>query len=81
LSVGTERKLKQIIVDLLKVDPEEVKADTIFVDDLGVDSLDTTVLASAFEKAFGIELPEEVAPTLWTVQDVLTYIDAHQERD
>ena len=77
--IVTERKLKQIIVDLLGVDPSEVTANASFVDDLGVDSLDTVELASAFETEFGIDLPGEEAMQLMTVQQALNYIESKRK--
>ena len=68
-------KVKSIIVEQLGVDEEEVTPDASFVDDLGADSLDTVELVMAFEEAFDIEIPDEDAEKIRTVQDAIDYID------
>ena len=67
-------KVKSIIVEQLGVDDEEVTPDASFVDDLGADSLDTVELVMAFEEEFGIEIPDEDAEKILTVQNVIDYI-------
>ena len=70
-------KVKSIIVEQLGVDEEEVTPDASFVDDLGADSLDTVELVMAFEEEFGIEIPDEDAEKIRSVQDALDYIGKH----
>ena len=70
-------KVKSIIVEQLGVDEEEVTPDASFVDDLGADSLDTVELVMAFEEAFDIEIPDEDAEKIRTVQDAVDYIWKH----
>jgi acyl carrier protein len=70
-------KVKSIIVEQLGVDEEEVTPDASFVDDLGADSLDTVELVMAFEEEFGIEIPDEDAEKIRTVQDAVDYIGKH----
>ncbi len=70
-------KVKSIIVEQLGVDEEEVTPDASFVDDLGADSLDTVELVMAFEEAFEIEIPDEDAEKIRTVQDAIDYIGKH----
>ncbi len=72
-----EERVKQIIVEQLGVDEAEVTPAASFVDDLGADSLDTVELVMAFEEAFEIEIPDEDAEKIRTVQDAITYIDQH----
>jgi acyl carrier protein len=72
-----EERVKQIIVEQLGVDEAEVTPNASFVDDLGADSLDTVELVMAFEEAFEIEIPDEDAEKIRTVQDAVTYIDQH----
>jgi len=72
-----EERVKQIIVEQLGVDEAEVTPTASFVDDLGADSLDTVELVMAFEEAFEIEIPDEDAEKIRTVQDAITYIDQH----
>ncbi len=74
---STEERVKQIIVEQLGVDEGEVTANASFVDDLGADSLDTVELVMAFEEAFDIEIPDEDAEKIRTVQDAVSYIEAH----
>jgi acyl carrier protein len=69
-----EEKIKQIIVEQLGVDEAEVTANASFVDDLGADSLDTVELVMAFEEAFDIEISDEDAEKIRTVQDAVDYI-------
>ncbi|HOE20481.1 MAG: acyl carrier protein [Spirochaetes bacterium] len=69
-------KIKKIIVDQLGVDESEITLEASFVDDLGADSLDTVELVMALEEEFGIEIPDEDAEKLLTVEDVIKYIEA-----
>jgi acyl carrier protein len=69
-------KVKEVIVEQLGVDPERVKAEASFIDDLGADSLDIVELVMAMEEEFGIEIPDEDAEKLKTVQDVANYLQA-----
>ncbi|MGA7459994.1 MAG: acyl carrier protein [Candidatus Korobacteraceae bacterium] len=75
--MASEERVKQIIVEQLGVDEAEVTPNASFVDDLGADSLDTVELVMAFEEAFEIEIPDEDAEKIRTVQDAITYIDQH----
>jgi acyl carrier protein len=70
-------KVKQIIGEQLGVDEAEVTPSASFVDDLGADSLDTVELVMAFEEAFDIEISDEDAEKIRTVQDAVDYIDKH----
>lgn len=67
-------KVKDIIVEQLGVDPEKVKPEASFIDDLGADSLDIVELVMAMEEEFDIEIPDEEAEKLKTVNDVATYL-------
>ena len=69
-----EDKVKQIIVDQLGVEPADVTATSSFVDDLGADSLDRVELVMTLEETFGIEIPDEAAEKIATVQDAVDYI-------
>lgn len=68
-------KVKDIIVEQLGVDPDKVKAEASFIDDLGADSLDIVELVMAMEEEFDIEIPDEDAEKLKTVQDVASYLE------
>jgi acyl carrier protein len=72
-----EEKVKQIIVDQLGVDANEVTPQAKFVEDLGADSLDTVELVMALEEEFGIEIPDEDAEKIVTVKDAVDYIRDH----
>jgi len=74
---AVDEKVKQIIVEQLGVDEAEVTQNASFVDDLGADSLDTVELVMAFEEAFEIEIPDEDAEKIRTVQDAVDYIGKH----
>jgi acyl carrier protein len=76
---SVEEKVKQIIVEQLGVDEAEVTQNASFVDDLGADSLDTVELVMAFEEAFEIEIPDEDAEKIRTVQDATDYIGKHSK--
>ena len=67
-------KVKDIIVEQLGVDPEKVKAEASFIDDLGADSLDIVELVMAMEEEFDLEIPDEDAEKLKTVNDVQAYL-------
>jgi acyl carrier protein len=72
---SVEEKVKQIIVEQLGVDEAEVTPSASFVDDLGADSLDTVELVMAFEEAFDLEIPDDEAEKIRTVQDAVDYIN------
>ena len=72
-----EQKVKDIIVQQLGVDPEKVKPEAPFVEDLGADSLDTVELVMAFEEEFGVEIPDEEAEKIRTVGDAIGYLKEH----
>ena len=72
-------RVKAVIVDNLGVAEEEVTAGASFVDDLGADSLDTVELVMAFEEEFDIEIPDEAAEKIITVNNAIEYIQAHSE--
>ncbi len=70
-----ETKVKKIIVDQLDVTEDELASGASFVDDLGADSLDTVEMVMAFEEEFSIEIPDEDAEKIRTVQDAIDYIE------
>jgi acyl carrier protein len=72
-----EQRVKDIIVEQLGVEEDEVSAEASFIDDLGADSLDTVELVMAFEEEFNIEIPDEDAEGISTVQDAIDYIKAN----
>ncbi len=72
-------KVKQIISEQLGVEESEVTPSASFVDDLGADSLDTVELVMALEEHFDIEIPDEDAEKIRTVQDAIDYIEKHSK--
>ncbi len=70
-------KVKDIIVEQLGVDEEEVTPDASFVDDLGADSLDVVELVMAFEEEFGVEIPDDDAEKITRVREAIAYIESH----
>lgn len=76
--MSTFEKVRDIVVDQLGVEPDEVAIESTFIDDLGTDSLDIVELIMAFEEEFGIEIPDEAAEKIKTVQDVVSYIDQNK---
>jgi acyl carrier protein len=70
-----EEKVKDIIVEQLGVNPEQVTPTASFIEDLGADSLDIAELVMAFEEEFSVEVPDEDAEKLQTVGDVIKYIE------
>ena len=73
----SKEKFKEIIVDRLGVDPNEITDEASFIDDLGADSLDTVELVMAFEEEFDIEISDENAEKIQTVQDAIDYLTEH----
>ncbi|PRD23386.1 UNVERIFIED_CONTAM: acpP [Trichonephila clavipes] len=79
--MSIEIRVKQIIVEQLGVDEEEVVSNASFLDDLGADSLDIVELIMAFEEEFGFEIPDEDAEKITTVQSAINYIVANVGED
>lgn len=71
-------RVKKVIVDQLSCSEEEVKPEANFTTDLGADSLDKVELVMAFEDEFGVEIPDEEAEKIQTVQDALSFIEKTQ---
>jgi acyl carrier protein len=75
--MSVEQKVKEIIVEQLGVEASQVTENAKFVDDLGADSLDTVELVMALEEEFSIEIPDEDAEKITTVNDAISYINEH----
>lgn len=69
-----EAKVKEIIVEQLGVNEDQIAPEASFIDDLGADSLDTVELVMAFEEKFDIEIPDEDAEKMRTVGDAIAYL-------
>lgn len=78
--MNIEEKVKSIIADQLSVDEAQVKPEASFINDLGADSLDTVELIMALEEEFGIEISDDEAEKIQTVQAAVDYIKAHVEK-
>ncbi len=78
---AVEDKIKEIIVEQLGVSAEEVVTEASFIDDLGADSLDIVELVMAIEEAFNLEIPDEDAERIQSVQDATRYIDERTTKD
>ena len=74
---STEDRVKDIIVDQLGVDEDLINPESKFVEDLGADSLDTVELVMAFEEEFNVEIPDDAAEKILTVQDAISFIEAN----
>jgi acyl carrier protein len=74
----TADKIKKIVAEHLGVDEAKINNTSSFVDDLGADSLDQVELVMAFEEAFNIEIPDDAAEKIATVQDAISYVDSHK---
>ena len=73
--MATFEQVKKIVKEQLGVEEDEIQMSSTFVDDLGADSLDIVELIMAFEEEFNIEIPDEKAEKIKTVEDVVKYID------
>ncbi|MBR4508804.1 MAG: acyl carrier protein [Elusimicrobiaceae bacterium] len=74
--MNVEEKVKNIIVEQLGVEPDQVKPEAQFVNDLGADSLDTVELIMALEEEFNIDIPDEQAEKIKTVGEAINHIKA-----
>ncbi len=74
----TADRVKTIVVEHLGVDAEKVTEEASFIDDLGADSLDIVELVMAFEEEFGVEIPDDAAEKISTVQDAIKYINENK---
>ncbi|MBT3352238.1 MAG: acyl carrier protein [Nitrospinaceae bacterium] len=74
---NVEERVKEIIVEQLSVEADKVVPEASFINDLGADSLDTVELVMAFEEKFGLEIPDEDAEKITTVQHAVSYIEEH----
>ncbi len=76
-----EEKIREIIIDQLGVNPEQITLEASFTDDLGADSLDAMELVMALEEEFGLEISQEDAEKIITVGDAVEYIIKRKEAE
>lgn len=74
--MSTFDRVKKVVVDRLKVSEDEVTEGASFVDDLGADSLDVVDLVMGLEEEFDVEIPDEDAEKIQTVEQAVSYIDS-----
>ena len=74
-----DERVRDLIVEQLGVNADQVVEGASFVDDLGADSLDTVELVMAFEEEFGLDIPDEDAEKMMTVTDVTKYLEEHSK--
>ena len=74
----TFENVKEIIVDTLSLDPEEIKLESDLINDLGIDSLDVMELVMAIDEKCNVTIPDEEIPNLTTVEAIVKYIDANK---
>lgn len=74
-----EERVRDLIVEQLGVNTDQVTTEASFVDDLGADSLDTVELVMAFEEEFGIDIPDEDAEKMGSVKDAIAYLEENSK--
>ena len=74
-----KERVRDLIVEQLGVNAEQVTPEASFIDDLGADSLDTVELVMAFEEEFGIDIPDEDAEKMTSVKDAISYLEENSK--
>jgi acyl carrier protein len=76
----TFEKVKEVIIDVLKIDGENIESDTRFIEDLKADSMDQFFLIDGFCEKFDITISDEDARDIQTVEDAVEYIDSKRDK-
>jgi acyl carrier protein len=76
---NVEQKIRGIIAEQLGVAEDEIKSTSSFIEDLGADSLDIVELVMAMEEEFEVEIPDEEAENIKTVQDAINFVNTHKK--
>ncbi len=79
--MAVEDRIREIIVEQLGVPAGQVVPEASFIDDLGADSLDIVELVMALEEAFDLEIPDDHAEKIQTIQDAIGYVDERTRKD
>ena len=79
--MAVEDRIREIIVEQLGVPAVQVVPEASFIDDLGADSLDIVELVMALEEAFDLEIPDDDAEKIQTIQDAISYVDERTRKD
>ncbi|NRA01825.1 MAG: acyl carrier protein [Myxococcales bacterium] len=79
--MAVEDKIRDMIVEQLGVTAEEVVVEASFIDDLGADSLDIVELVMAIEEEFSLEIPDEEAERIQTIQDAISYVEERTSKE
>ena len=77
--MSVDKRVREIVAEQLEKDINDVKGESSFIEDLGADSLDIVELVMKMEEEFSIEIPDEEAEKIKTVNDVVQYIAAHKK--
>ena len=79
--MAVKDKIREMIVEQLGVSAEEVVPEASFIDDLGADSLDIVELVMAIEEEYSLEIPDEDAERMQTIQDAITYVEERTSKE
>ena len=70
-------EIKEILVDQLDVDIDDIKLESSLIDDLGADSLDAIDIVMTVEEQYSIEVPDEIIKNMKTVEDIVSFVESH----